>query len=147
MALLDFSTRSWDADSSQWAQDLRRLTSNLEIASHEIISLLTLISSSMTNAYPLPPYLKPPKPYQLTEQINQEDQDILSLQHILEPGYAGFAVTQVATRLLDDDLRELLKYTRELVGEVDFSFHIYSTTADSSQATLDTDMGLKGKRD
>jgi hypothetical protein len=151
-ALLDFSTRAWDSeaaesDESRWAKDLKALASTVEVSSHDIIGLLALISSSMINATPLPPYMKTPRPYELTEQIIREDREILGLHHILERGYAAFAVTQVCSRLLDDDLGKLLQNCRDLVGEVDFSFHIISSTASSSQTLLNADKNPKGKRD
>jgi len=39
---------------------------------------------------------------------------------VCEPGYAAFAVMQVKTMLLGDDLEGLLRETKKLVGEVDF---------------------------
>ena len=46
------------------------------------------------------------------------DADILSPRHVLEPGYAAFAVMQVATVMIADDLEGLLAETKMPVGEV-----------------------------
>lgn len=144
MSLVEYSTRLWqkglddddETDQQTWFTDLRNAISSVQVSSHETTSLLTLISSSLTDGYPLPPYLQPPRPQYLTEQISALDPKILGLHHILEPGYAAFAVTQVAARLIDDDLKDLLDLAKSLVGEVDFSFHIESTTSNSSSSTL-----------
>jgi len=154
MSLVEYSTRLWEKgldddeeedEHQKWFTDLRAAISSVQVSSHEITSLLTLVSSSLSDGYPLPPYLQAPKPQYLTERISALDPKILGVYHILEPGYAAFAVTQVATRLIDDDLKDLLRLAKSLVGEVDFSFHIESTTSNSSETTLAT--GEKGKQD
>jgi hypothetical protein len=55
------------------------------------------------------------------------DADILSPRHVLEPGYAAFAVMQVATSMLADDLEGLLEETKNLVGEVKFGIETPGT--------------------
>ena len=55
------------------------------------------------------------------------DMDLLSVKHIAEPGYASFAVTQLGTKCVIDDLKKLLEDVRDLVGELDFSYHVVST--------------------
>lgn len=75
-----------------------------------------------------------------------------------EPGFAAFAVMQIATKCVSEDLEALLADIKELVGELDFSFHVVSTaetsSADSSSANLldnvrqgATDDQRKGKND
>jgi hypothetical protein len=71
--------------------------------------MLALLSSSITNGQPLPPYLKPPEAYQLSRRLEAVDRDILSIKHIAEPGYAAFAVLQISTRCIHMDLEKLLK--------------------------------------
>ena len=63
----------------------------------------------MTNGNPLPPYLKAPKAYQLSEKLEALDPDILSVTHITEPGYSAFAVIQIASSLVSDDLGKLIE--------------------------------------
>ena len=41
-----------------------------------------------------------------------------------EPGYAAFAVMQIAATMLADDLEGLLRETKKLVGEMDFSVNV-----------------------
>ena len=131
--------------------------------------MLSLLSASVANGHPLPPYLKAPQPYKLTEKLEALDADILSISHIAEPGYAAFAVMQIASSLISDDLGKLVecvfsdsgsrrgsgswvladrsaRNVKSLVGEVDFSFHVISTADASNESFLSKD-GDKGKMD
>lgn len=107
-----------------------------KITSHEITSLLSLLSSSVVNGVPLPPYLTPPTAYHLSTKLEEVDRDILSIRHIGEPGYAAFAVIQISTKCIQMDIERLLKMVRTLVGELDFSFHVVSTTAGSEETLV-----------
>ncbi|KAF2031165.1 hypothetical protein EK21DRAFT_99917 [Setomelanomma holmii] len=131
--------------SPQWFADFRRITAHTNITSHEITSLLSLLSSAITSGQPLPPYLKSPEGYQLSKQLEAVDHDILSLRHIAEPGYAAFAVMAISTRCIHMDLERLLKCVKGLVGEMDFSFHVVSTER-GSEETLVGGKGRKGRK-
>ncbi|KAK3680982.1 hypothetical protein B0T22DRAFT_415351 [Podospora appendiculata] len=50
--------------------------------------------------------------------------DILDPRNMEQPGYAEFAVMQVCTTLVSDDLAALVKAVSGLVGVVDFTFHV-----------------------
>jgi len=131
-----------------WAVDFRKMLTSVRATSHEITGLLTTLSASIANGQPLPPYLKTPQPYQLSAKLEAIDHDILSVRHIAEPGYAAFAVIQVSSRCIIAELEVLLRYAqplfpyraladrdrnvKEVVGELDFSFHIVSTASSSS---------------
>jgi len=65
--------------------------------------------------------MKPLEPYALLTDLQSIDKDILGINHIAEPGYAAFAVMQIATRSLVYNLNKLTDNIRELVGELDFS--------------------------
>lgn len=123
---------------AQWFHDLRRVISDAKVTSHETTSLLAMLSSSITNAQPLPPYLRAPPGAHLSRKLEMVDPEILSLKHITEPGYAAFAVMAVSTRCIDMEVERLLKAVKGLVGELDFSFHIVSTSEEegSSKETL-----------
>lgn len=60
-----------------------------------------------------------------------------------EPGYSAYAVMQVASSLITDDLERLVDHVRDLVGETDFTFKV--VMSDSSLDSSLTDG--KGKRD
>jgi archaellum biogenesis protein FlaJ (TadC family) len=98
-----------DPSRTEWFEDFKRLISSVNVTSHEITSLLAILSSAITSGQPLPPYLTTPQPYQLSARIRSLDRDILSLRHIAEPGYAAFAVMQISTRCIVGDLEKLLK--------------------------------------
>ena len=114
MALIGYASQGFvdsDEDSaSKWSEDFRRLMLEANLTTQEITSLLCLLSGSIKNGQPLPPYLKTPKPYELTEKLETMDSDILSVRHINESGYAALAVVQICSRCIIGDLNKLLKY-------------------------------------
>ncbi|KAI7090836.1 hypothetical protein KC356_g1142 [Hortaea werneckii] len=117
---------------SEWLANFRRLVNDAHVTSEAITTLLALMSASVSNSSALPPYLRVPEPYQLTRRLDEMDADILSVRHIAEPGYSSFAVIQIGTKCMLDDLRKILAGVKELVGELDFSYHVVST-ADSAR--------------
>ncbi|KAL4966208.1 uncharacterized protein BDV14DRAFT_48984 [Aspergillus stella-maris] len=120
-----------DESDSAWLTDLKRLIASARITTHEITSVLCLLSASITNQQPLPPYLKTPRPYSFSKRLEQLDKDILSLRHIAEPGFATFSVLQISTRCIVGDVERLMKDIKTLVGELDFSFHALSNRQSS----------------
>jgi hypothetical protein len=106
--------------SDSWLNDFKQLVASLQLTSQTVTSLLSIVTASISNGRPLPPYLKAPKPVRLSELLESMDADILNPRHVLEPGYAAFAVLQVATSMVADDLEGLLDETKNLVGEVKF---------------------------
>ena len=116
LALISYASRSFihDVDTSPdqatWIHDFSRLVSSISTTSQEITSILALLSAAVTNGNPLPPYLRAPRPYQLSQKLEELDADILSIKHIAEPGYSAFAVIQIASSLISDDLAKLIEY-------------------------------------
>lgn len=98
-----------DASNSIWMHDFRRVVGHAKITTHEVTSLLCLLSASITNRQPLPPYLKTPRPYSFSKRLEALDKDILSIKHIAEPGFAAFAVLQISTRCIVGDVERLMK--------------------------------------
>ena len=94
---------------ASWVEDFARLMSSVNTTSQEITSILALLSASVTNGNPLPPYLKAPQAYKLSARLEELDADILSIKHIAEPGYSAFAVMQIASSLVSDDLGKLIR--------------------------------------
>ena len=115
LALISYSSNHFShdpaasPDKASWLQDFARLVGKLEATSQDVTSLLALLSSSVTNGNPLPPYLKPPPSYKLSQRLEELDADILSMSHIAEPGYSAFAVIQIASSLVNDDLGKLIE--------------------------------------
>lgn len=102
-----FAVTGSDESQLQWRRDFARILQSVEETSNDIPAILCLLSSSILSAQPLPPHLKLPQPYQLLKHMQELDEDILSIEHITEPGYAGFAVMQIASRSITSDLHAL----------------------------------------
>lgn len=98
-----------DEPESAWIHDFKTLVAHARITTHQITSVLCLLSASITNRQPLPPYLKTPRPYSFSKRLEALDKDILSLRHMAEPGFAAFAVLQVSTRCIVGDVDRLLR--------------------------------------
>ena len=80
------------------------MLTNTDTTSHAITSILSVLSASLSNGMPLPPYIKMPEPFSFVRRINEVDSDLLSIRHIAEPEYSAFAVMQIAGRLINDDM-------------------------------------------
>jgi len=144
---LEYSTNTKDVDPAislglrtQWVQDFTQLTSKITPTSHRFTSTLSLLSASVRAGTPLPPYIELPDPYNLTKRLEELDSEILSVKHVEEPWYSAYAVMQVASNLILDDLRKLVEHVKDLVGEQNFEFGDLG-----SEETLVG--GGKGKRD
>ncbi|EXJ84277.1 hypothetical protein A1O3_04944 [Capronia epimyces CBS 606.96] len=152
MALTSWSSQAFnsspDGQESEWLRDFRRLTAQSHITSDELTSTLYLLSSSMSNVQPLPPYIRLPAPFDIAEQLSAVDPAILSTKHIDEPCYAAFAVLEIAGILIMQETAHVLAKIKELVGEVDFSVHLIDTKSNSAVNSTDKlSPGPKGKAD
>lgn len=131
---------------SKWLANFRRIIGEAHVTSEQVTGLLSVLSASILSATPLPPYLRVPEHYQLSKRLDDIDEDILNVRHIAEPGYSAFAVIQVGTRCVINDLRSILSAVKELVGELDFSYHIVSTR-DPSRNESEVTVTLYSSRD
>lgn len=105
----------------QWIKDLTGLMDTLEPTTHQITSTLSLLSASVSQGSALPPYIVLPEPHDLSRRLEALDSGILDTKHVEEPGYSAYAVLQVASSLVIDDVHRLVDAVKELVGETDFS--------------------------
>ncbi|KAJ5770975.1 uncharacterized protein N7511_003026 [Penicillium nucicola] len=112
--------------SESWLKDFKNLVISLELSSRDVSATLSLIATAISTGRPLPSFLKAPEPISLDQLLKGADRDILSVLHVCEPGYAAFAVIQVASALLADDLKGLLHETKKLVGEENFGIDVFS---------------------
>lgn len=113
-----------EEDRGTWLKDFKEVVASLELTSHHVTSMLAIISGAIGSGKPLPPYLRAPERYQLGEMLSSVDADILSTQHVCEPGYSAFATMQVSTTMLAEDLADLLADAKKLVGEADFELDV-----------------------
>lgn len=54
--------------------------------------------------------MKVPDAFMLSARLEAIEKDILSIKHVLKPGYSAFAVMQIASSLVRDNLSELIEY-------------------------------------
>ena len=97
-----------DIEQATWLKNFGRLIRSINVTSHELTSTLSLLSASVTNGNSLPPYLKAPEPYRLSAKLEAIDADILNISHVTEAGYAAFAVIQIASSLISEDMSMLI---------------------------------------
>ncbi|KAF7909581.1 uncharacterized protein EAF01_003299 [Botrytis porri] len=131
LALMSYTTKAWSKDihtntdtRSKWLRDLAAVMDEVEPTSHQITSTLALLSAAISAGVALPPFIQLPQPYSLNRRLESLDSGILDSRHIQEPGYSAYAVMQVASSLVTDDLATLVDCVKELVGETDFSFTV-----------------------
>lgn len=157
MSLISYTTQTWstpylpDSEESTpshhaWIEDLAVLLNEVGPTTQTFISSLALLSASVTQGFALPPYMQMPEPYALSRKLEKLDKGILDSRHVEEPGYSAYAVMQVASSLVTDDLKGLVEDVKSLVGEVDFSFKVVSSE-DSSETDITPTDSRKGKQD
>jgi hypothetical protein len=156
VSLISYATQTWsmpftDSDSATpshnaWLEDLAILLNEIGPTAHIFTSSLALLSASVTQGSALPPYMPLPEPYELSRKLEKLDKGILDSKHVEEPGYSAYAVMQVASSLVTDDLKRLVEDVKSLVGEVDFSFKVVSSEH-SSETDITRENNKKGKQD
>lgn len=97
------------AEHTVWSNDFRRLVTDSHHTSNQITSVLSLLSSCLSNGQALPPYLELPQPYAFVRRIEAIDKNILSVRHIVEPEYSAFAVLQICGGCVTADIEKLVK--------------------------------------
>jgi hypothetical protein len=97
-------------DHTAWSNDFRRLVTDAHTTSNQITSILSLLSSCLSNGQALPPYLEMPQPFAFVRRLESIDKNILSVRHIGEPEYSAFAVLQICGGSVTADLEKLVKY-------------------------------------
>ncbi|KAM3418373.1 hypothetical protein BST61_g4370 [Cercospora zeina] len=170
ITLISYASRSFTSPSSSssssttttnptpWSHSFRHhLTSLTTTNSHKLTSLLSLLSSSITDARALPPYLDFPSqqqshhaksaPHQkfTMETLDREEEGILSIRHIEEPEYGAFAVMQICAGCVDDDVRKIMRHVKTLVGVIDFSFHVKDRELDGVEEEMSIGSGEEKK--
>ncbi|KAM0126869.1 hypothetical protein ACHAP3_009077 [Botrytis cinerea] len=151
LALMSYTTKAWSKDNDtntdtrgKWLRDLATVMDEVEPTSHQITSTLALLSAAISAGVALPPFIQLPQPYSLNRRLEALDSGILDSRHIQEPGYSAYAVMQVASSLVTDDLARLVDCVKELVGETDFSFTVGISEDNLTGSEGD---GRKGKND
>jgi hypothetical protein len=158
LSLMSYATNSWSKNEGaaypntkpetrrEWVDALSKLVDTINPTSHGITSILSLLSASVTQGSALPPYIQLPEAYDLSRRLEALDKGILDARHVEEPGYSAYAVLQVCSSLVSDDLARLVDHVKDLVGETDFSFKV-SMSENSVESTASEESSGKGKQD
>ncbi|KAL3448398.1 hypothetical protein BJX65DRAFT_71530 [Aspergillus insuetus] len=104
--------------------------------SHSITSLLCHLSSSITNAQPLPPFLSAGDSFPLARRLQEVDGRLLSFRHVEDPAFSAFVAMEVLRSVVGHELGGLLRNVRELVGEISFDFHVRPGTDEPERRRL-----------
>jgi hypothetical protein len=158
LTLMSYATNAWVKDNGavypnthperrrEWLDALSTLVDTVNPTSHAITSILSLLSASVTQGSALPPFIQLPEPYDLSRRLEALDKGILDARHVEEPGYSAYAVLQVCSSLVTDDLARLVDHVKDLVGETDFSFKVSMSESSVDNTTSEGSSG-KGKKD
>ncbi|KAI0165743.1 hypothetical protein GGR57DRAFT_448560 [Xylariaceae sp. FL1272] len=150
-----------EANNRAWLDALEVLLADIHPTQQSIIGVLTLLSNALQSGHSLPPHLTLPRPYELTRQLEAIDaaarstraRGLLDAKNMTQAGYAEFAILQVCSALVCDDIEGLVKTVSKIVGVVDFSYRVgdasTTTSAGSSITGVDSsnEGGNKGKVD
>ncbi|ETN45021.1 uncharacterized protein HMPREF1541_09897 [Cyphellophora europaea CBS 101466] len=115
-------------EKDRWLHDFRAFAATRPFSHPSTTSSLCLAAASLVNAQPLPPNVHLPgaastagtaESGRFAEQEAREE-EILSVKHIENPCYAAFAVLEVASGLVAEEVRGVVESVKELCGEVGF---------------------------
>lgn len=128
------------AEDRAWIDALSGVLQHVSHTKDNIVCSLALLSNSLLSGHPLPPQIPLPRPYELARQLESLSSgakdagggklpNLLDARNMTENGYAEFAVLQVCSTLICDDLEGLVQCVGQLVGVVDFSFRVESSSS------------------
>lgn len=125
-------------DEEQCLKEFRESVADTRVTSQKLTSTLCLLAASVHNEQPLPPYLSLSKNDDPAEKLNEISPDSLDMRRLIHACYAAFTVNQITGSLLNAEMTKLTKLIKELVGEIDFTFHVMSTNDDSASTLTNT---------
>ena len=94
---------------ASWLADFSALVGKVSTTSQDVTSVLALLSASVSSGSALPPYLKVPQDYELSQRLEELDARILAVRHVQERGYSAFAVIQIASRCVGEEVAALIE--------------------------------------
>ncbi|KFY46763.1 hypothetical protein V494_00343 [Pseudogymnoascus sp. VKM F-4513 (FW-928)] len=129
LAVINFASETFiaarkESPAPAWLSELAQSRPEMGIEALKTPSLLILLSASIKIGKPLPPYLDVPTDTHLSRQMHCDKMDIITFQNLNEPGFRALAVIKLAQSCMADSLTRIVEPVRELVGEVDFGYHI-----------------------
>lgn len=100
-----------DNNNNTWVLRLAEIAlESKDFRSHNTTSLLCHLSSALTNAQPLPPYLSTGHSFPLARQMQRIDNELLSIRHVEDPTFSAFVTLEVLRSVVSFGLRDLLRY-------------------------------------
>lgn len=127
---------------NEWLTAFRAFTANQHLTSPHITSTLCLVGASLSHAQPLPPHIPAPararsatvSPVRSNAESSTstaadttvQGESVLSVKHLDSPCYEAFAVMEVASALVKEEVEAVEGIVKGLVGEVDFGFAVDS---------------------
>jgi uncharacterized membrane protein YgcG len=126
LTIIAYATESFPRShaAAPWLSQFASSRSATDHEAHKVVSLFALLSSSILNGQPLPPYLKAPAHFRLSDELVGSKTNVLALENLNEPGFRAIAVIEVAQRCLVRSLDGIVECVKELVGEMDFSYRV-----------------------
>lgn len=110
-----------DPSASTWLSEISRTHSVTGRTSEEVTSLLALLSASIKNGQALPPHLKTPSSFHISDQLKLTSLISIDPKEVTGLSYPAFAAIDVASSCLIDSVENIVRLVRDLVGELDFS--------------------------
>ena len=126
LSLISYSARTFNSADSQespsaWMQELRMHTTPNEEVESRFASALAICGPAIARGRPLPPFLDISAASSLLNALQESSLDLLNMKYAHEPGYIALATVHASALLVENDLRELVQLTSELVGRTTFT--------------------------
>ena len=126
MSMVHYALRSFDRlDPNQWwspwLHEMRRYAASNDEYELRTVSALAICAIAISKNQALPRYIDIPETSTLLESIKKSPMDLMHVRHASEPGYTALATVHACAFVVTDDIRQLLKLTAQLTGEVSFS--------------------------
>ncbi|KFY97139.1 hypothetical protein V498_02242 [Pseudogymnoascus sp. VKM F-4517 (FW-2822)] len=113
LALIGFASETFIAARKEshcpvWLTEFAKSRPETSIEAHKTASLLILLSASVKNGEPLPPYLEVPTNSHLSKQVHGDKLDNITFENLDEPGFRALAVIKLAQSCVTDSLKRIL---------------------------------------
>ncbi|KAI5203696.1 hypothetical protein E4T39_04007 [Aureobasidium subglaciale] len=135
-ALISYSTQTWSANgphaqyyqhsasARQWMRDLSELIEPANIHAQKISFLLYQLSNALSTGRQLPGLVEVVKPYELWQNLELVDPQILHRRHVQDICYSTYAVVEILSGVIADRVNELSRDIEFLVGVTSFDIMV-----------------------
>jgi hypothetical protein len=119
-----FPAAHLELSTGTWLKGLSGSRNEASRNSHQIATLLVLLSAAIQNQHQIPPFLSVPHMQYFLHEPLERKNIILALENVDQPGFRPFVAIEVAHMGLNNAVERLIILIRELVGEIDFSYTV-----------------------